>query len=366
MAKQMKHETRKALTGWAFISPWVIGFAIFTLFPIVYSILMSLSDYTPATGHMLFNGFRNFKSLFQENRTIFITPIVTFLKDSLFMVFIINVFAVLFAVLLNTDVKGRGLFRTLFFLPVVIVSGPVMERLINDGIITMPNLGDLGVIRVIGSTFGTSIQELIVNSFKDLIEMFWYSGVQLIVYLSMIQKMDKSMYEAAEIDGASPWESFWKITLPALKPVILINIIYTFIFLASFEQTNPVIKAIDNLKEIGGTAGGMNAFGYGLAAAASWVYFFVLLIIVAVVALVFYLRKKPNYKFSFNRDRLGLPINRYEKKVTKFNSSPKVKKIRRFFMGRKVSDGFLAKLFTYVILVIVAFAFLYPILDMLL
>ena len=108
------------------------------------------------------------------------------------------------------------------------------------------------------------------------------------------------------------------------------------------------------------------SFGYGLAAAASWIYFAILVAIVVVIFLVFYLRKKPNYKFSFNRDRLGLPINRYEKKKTKFNTNPKVKKIRRFFMGRKVSDGFIAKLFTYVILGIVAFAFLYPILDMLL
>lgn len=366
MAKQMRQETRKALTGWAFISPWIIGFAIFTLFPILYGLYLSFSDYTPgADQQFLFVGFKNFRNAFSVNRQDVIMPIVEFLKDSLFMVFIINVFAVLFAVLLNTDIKGRGLFRTLFFLPVVIVSGPVMTKLIDNGIITMPNLGELSVIRIIGNTFGLSIQELIVKSFGDLIEMFWYSGVQLIVYLSMIQKMDKSMYEAAEIDGASPWESFWKITLPALKPVILINLIYTFIFLSSFEN-NVVVQAIDSLRKIDGTQGGQTSYGYGLAAAASWIYFIVLFVIVAVIFLAFYLRKKPNHKFSFNRDRLGLPINRYEKKPTKFNSNPKVKKIKRFFMGRKTSDGFLAKLFTYVILGIVAFAFLYPILDMLL
>lgn len=371
MAKQMRHETRKALTGWAFISPWVLGFLAFTLFPIAFSLFLSFSDYTPAKpllNAFTFTGFKNFRSVFSTERKTIFMPIVQFLKDSLIQVFIINVFAVLFAVLLNTDIKGRGLFRTLFFLPVVVVSGPVMAMLKQNGIITMPNLGELSVIRVIGNTFGLSIQELIVKSFGDLIEMFWYSGIQLIVYLSMIQKMDKSMYEAAEIDGASPWESFWKITLPSLKPVILINIIYTFIFLSGFEYTDThPITAIENIRQnTSGTAGGPTAYGYGLAAAASWVYFAILFTIVIVIFLAFYLRKKPNHKFSFNRDRLGLPINRYEKKVTKFNSNPKVKKIRRFFMGRKVSDGFVAKLFTYVILGIVAFAFLYPLLDMLL
>lgn len=366
MAKLMSQEKRKALTGWAFISPWVIGFAVFTLFPIVFSLILSLSDviYSANGVQMDFVGFKNFQNAFSKNMQC-LEAIVTFLKDSAFMVFIINVFAVLFAVLLNTDIKCRGLFRTLFFLPVVIVSGPVMTQLIENEIITMPNLGELSIIRVIGNTFGLSIQELIVKSFGDLIEMFWFSGVQLIVYLSMIQKMDKSMYEAAEIDGASPWESFWKITLPALKPVILINLIYTFILLASFEN-NVVIDVIGETMKTTGTFGSDASFGYGLASAFAWIYFAVLMIIVAVIFLAFYLRKKPNYKFSFNRDRLGLPINRYEKKATKFNSNPKVKKVRRFFMGRKVSDGFIAKLFTYLILTIVAFAFLYPIVDMLL
>ena len=367
MAKQMKQETRKALTGWAFISLWVIGFAVFTAYPIVYSIVLSFSDYVPAKQEFTFVGFKNFaNALVGLDKALVLQPITEFLMDAVFQVFIINVFAVLFAVLLNTSIKGRGLFRTLFFLPVVIVSGPVMTMLISEKIITMPNLSDLSVIRIIGNTFGVSIQEFIVNAFGDLIEMFWYSGVQLIVYLSMIQKMDKSMYEAAEIDGASPWESFWKITLPALKPVILINIIYTFIFLASFEN-NPVIQSIENIRKNKlDIVGDADSFGYGLAAAASWIYFLILAVIVVVIFLVFYLRKKPNHKFSFNRDRLGLPINRYEKKVTKFNSNPKVKKVRRFFMGRKFSDGFLAKTFTYVLLGIVAFAFLYPILDMLL
>ena len=182
MAKQMRHETRKALTGWAFISLWVIGFAIFTLLPIGLSLLLSFSDakYTADGLEMQLVGFKNYQAAFSSNMEC-IEAIVLFLKDSLYMIFIINVFAVLFAVLLNTDIKGRGFFRTLFFLPVVIVSGPVMALLIDKEIITMPNLGDLSIIRILGNTFGQSIQELIVNAFSKLIEMFWYSGVQLIV-----------------------------------------------------------------------------------------------------------------------------------------------------------------------------------------
>lgn len=366
MVKKIKHETARVLTGWAFISPWIIGFLIFTLIPIIMSLVFSFHDVIyGAEGLMTqFVGWKNYQKAFTTNMEC-LEAIVVFLKDSVFMVFIINVFAVLFAVLLNTKIKCRGFFRTLFFLPVVIVSGPVMGQLVANEIITMPNLGDLSVIRIIGTTFGPSIQELIVTSFSELIYMFWFSGVQLIVYLSMIQKMDKSMYEAAEIDGASPWESFWKITLPSLKPVILINIIYTFILLASFDS-NGVISVITGTKDTEGILGGPDSFGWGLASAFAWIYFIVLILIVGIIFVLFYVRKKEKFSLAYNRERLGLPINRYEKKVTKFNSNKTYKKVRRFFMGRKFSDGFLAKAFTYILLIIVSFAFLYPFIDMLL
>lgn len=360
MAK-LRHQTVRELTGWAFISPWVIGFLVFVLYPVCYSIYLSFHDVTITASGIIteFIGFKNYTASFSTNMEC-VEAIVTFLKDSIFMVFIVNVFAVMFAVLLNTNIKCRGFFRTLFFLPVVIVSGPVMAELVDKDIITMPNLGEFGIIRLLGETFGPSIQEVITTSFSSLIYMFWFSGVQLIIYLSMIQKMDKSMYEAAEMDGASPWESFWKITLPALKPVILINVAYTFILCAS-KDDNPVVQVIKTAMQSKATGE-----GYGLATAFAWIYFAVLAVIVVIIFLAFYLRKPKKYGISFNRDRLGLPLDRYEKKVTKFNSIPAVKKTRRFLLGRNVSDGFIAKFFTYLLLIVVSFAFLYPLLDMLL
>jgi ABC-type sugar transport system permease subunit len=111
MAKQMKQETRKALTGWAFISLWVIGFAVFTAYPIVYSIVLSFSDYVPAKQEFTFVGFKNFaNALVGLDKALVLQPITEFLMDAVFQVFIINVFAVLFAVLLNTSIKGRGLY----------------------------------------------------------------------------------------------------------------------------------------------------------------------------------------------------------------------------------------------------------------
>ena len=125
--------------------------------------------------------------------------------------------------------------------------------------------------------------------------MFWYSGVQLIIYLSMLQKMDKSMYEAAQMDGASPWESFWKITLPALKPVILINLVYTFIVLATFDN-NPIVKIISDTI----TAEHADK-GPGLAAAYAWIYFALMAVVVIIIFLAFTVNKK-KYTYSCTSD----------------------------------------------------------------
>ena len=201
-----------------------------------------------------------------------------FLKERLFMVFIINVFAVLFAVILNSKIKFKGFFRTIFFLPVVVISGPVMALLESKGVITVPNIGNFGVVNILGATFGETIKTFIVNTFGDLITMFWYSGVQLIVYLTMLQKMDKSMYEAADIDGASVWESFWKITLPGLKPAILINLVYTVILLATAGD-NKVIEII---------ADEMVDRCQGFASALAWIYFIVLALIIFIIVIVLY------------------------------------------------------------------------------
>ena len=360
--KKMAYQTQRTLTGWAFISPWVIGFLAFTVFPIVYSIVLSFNKVNFGAGEttMEWAGFANFVNALGGGNLSIKGLLVNFLKDELYMVFIINVFAILFAILLNTDIKGRGILRTIFFLPVVVVSGPIMQQL--EGALTIPNLDTFSVVQIIGSTFGESVMKLIVDIFTKLIEMFWYSGVQLIIYLSMLQKMDKAMYEAAQMDGASPWESFWKITLPALKPVILINMVYTFIVIATFDS-NPIIlaisKAINNGKEVPGS-------GPGLASAYAWIYFALMAIIVAIIFFVFTFSRKKHYGFSFNRDRLGLPMKRYESLATPFANNNKVKKVKKVLYGRNFSDGLIAKTFTYVLLGIVAFAFLYPFITMLL
>ena len=356
---KLSNRSREVIAGLSFISPWIIGFAVFGLFPIVYSLFLSFNKVTiTAEGiETVFINIQNYQTAL-TSRPEMVEALMNFLKESLFMVFVINVFAILFAVILNGKIKGRGFFRTIFFLPVVVVSGPVMAELLGKNVITMPNIGSFQIINILGATFGETLKNFIAETFGNLIYMFWFSGVQLIVYLTMLQKMDKSMYEAAEMDGASVWEAFWKITLPGLKPAILINLVYTTILLATFDN-NQVISVIKNVMFD-------PQLGFGYASSLAWIYFVVLAVIVALIAVVLYGKFGKKEKRYVAGEAYIYNQTRYQAKTGFLYTNKKVKKIKKVILGKNFSDGILAKIFVYVILGVMSFAFLYPFIYMLL
>ena len=354
---KLSNRTREILAGLIFISPWIVGFAIFGLYPIVYSLYLSFCDAQIKVGvETSFVGFQNYAEAFKN--AAMMTSLLDFLKESLFMVFIINVFAILFAVILNSKIKGKGFFRTIFFLPVVVVSGPVMALLVSKDVITMPNIGSFQIVNIIGATFGETIKNFIATTFSDLIYMFWFSGVQLIVYLTMLQKMDKSMYEAADIDGASVWESFWKITLPALKPAILINIVYTIVLLATFDNNSVILVIKEEMFK--------SETGLGYASSLAWIYFIVLAVVILIVFLALYGRFGNKDKRYVAGEAYIYNQTRYMPKTGFFYTNKKVKKFKKVVLGKNLSDGLLARIFIYVILGVMSFAFLYPFVHMLL
>ena len=353
--KRLTNAQKDAIAGYLFIGLWIIGFLVFGLYPILYSLFLSFNKVIPSAFGIetTWIGLQNYQVAFTTDRTM-IDALISFLKDDLIMVFVINVFAVIFAVLLSGNIKGRGFFRTVFFLPVVIISGSVMGQLVDKNIIIMNSLQNFSIIEMIGSTLGSEVQEFIVKIFKDLFYMFWFSGVQLIVYMTTLQKMDKSMYEASQMDGASVWEQFWKITLPALKTAIFINLVYTLILLATFDN-NGVIATIKNVM-----FDTQPQRGFGFAAALAWLYFIVLVLIIVILFLVFFgipRKTKKHHGFSEVSFR---PKTRYELQPNFFNSTEKGKKIKKIVLGKNVSDGILAKVFSYALLIVVSFAFLYP------
>ncbi|MEH6993546.1 sugar ABC transporter permease [Neobacillus drentensis] len=281
-------KTKNSLVGLLFVSPWIIGFAIFTAFPLLYSLFLSFQKVKITTSGIQteFIRFENFQYAFVVD-AIFTERLTKYLEEMLISVPIIIVFSLIIALLLNQKVKFRGMFRTIFFLPVIIASGPVMKELIDQGITTIPTIEKYAIYQALTASPDGFLNGILLYLIKNLIMILWFSGVQILIFIAALQKMDKQIYEAAKIDGASNWESFWKVTLPSLFPMIIVNTIYTIVMYSMFSL-NPIIEHIQT-----------NMFkvdtGFGYASALSWIYFLIIALALVLSVGAMTLKGKKNY-----------------------------------------------------------------------
>ena len=269
---------REALYGYGFVILWIVGFGLFTLVPLVQTVLYSMNQVTvQATGIELAPvGWANYSRALLTDPN-FVQLLIEYAVETLVSVPIILIFSMIIAILLNLKFRFKGLFRTIFFLPVVITSGPVIRELTAQGATSVPGIANSAAITEFLAQLPSSLRNPIEYLLTSFILILWFSGVQILIYLSSLQKIDKSVYEAAAIDGASAWEAFWKITLPSLSTTTIIVAIYTIITLSHFSE-NKVIKYIySNTYAVGG--------GIGYASAMSFLYFFVLILLLAIVYL---------------------------------------------------------------------------------
>jgi ABC-type sugar transport system permease subunit len=264
---------REAFAGYAFISIWLVGFVVLTAIPLIESLIYSFNRITIVGGQgiQLVNvGWENFIRIITTDLT-FIDQIQQFIWEIIIYVPVIIILAMVIAILLNRPFKFRSFFRAIFFLPVIITSGPVVNELLRQGAGTIPSLNESGFLTIIQNIFPSFLATPLVDLFTEIIFILWFSGVQVILFLAGLQKMDQSMYEAAQMDGANGWETFWKITLPSLKNIIFVSAIYTIVTLATFSN-NPIIAYIR-------TAMFEGIKGYGYASALAWIYFLVIAVL---------------------------------------------------------------------------------------
>lgn len=277
---------REAVTGLAFVSPWILGAAIFLVYTMGSSFWYALNNIriTPLGRLFSFVGVGNFTQILLVD-TDFTPQLVSYITSTVLSVPIIVVFALIIAMLLNGNIKMKGFFRLIFFLPVIVVSGPVMGMLTEQGAATISTIDTQAIGSAIGSFLPTGIADAITDLFSSMITVLWYSGVQILIFLSALQKIDGAMYEAAQMDGGSGWECFWKITLPTIKPMILLNVVYTIVFISGNEQNSIITLIQDSMFS------GTKEKGYGYASAMAWLYSLVVVLIVAVFAALLMARK---------------------------------------------------------------------------
>ena len=282
---------RNARTGVKFILPFIIGFLVFMLMPLIQSLMFSLSSVklVPGQGYNLeWNKFNNYIYAF----TIDTTFNQNLINESSKMV--INTIATLvmsfvLAVILNQEFRGRTLARAIFFLPVILSSGvlagveqtrenfnmmaSIAEEAANSsGVNLSASLQDLLSV----SGVGGGVFQIVFDMIDAIYDVIMASGIQIIVFLTGLSAISPSLYEAANVEGCTAWEAFWKITFPIMSPLLLVNTIYTIIDFF-MKNSNSVMEHINTLELTS---------KYGEAAAQSWVYFIVALAFIGLSALI--------------------------------------------------------------------------------
>ena len=293
MKRRSKYEglqKRKAIAGYLFILPFIIGFLAFMVKPFFQSLYMSLCDVQVGPGGFtnVLIGLKNYIEAFTVdlNFTRLLTDELSRMAINVPAIIVFSFFA---ALLLNQEFKGRAFVRGVFFLPVILSSGVILGVEYDNPI--MSQMRD--VIEAEGAT-GVSITDTIKNILNvsgvgnslfqkvfqiidGIYDVVLASGIQIIIFLSGLQTISKSMYEAASIEGCTSWESLWKITFPMISPLLLVNLVYSIVDFC-MRTDNQVIKKIQDVM--------LAKLSYGPASAMAWVYFGIVMAIIGLTSLI--------------------------------------------------------------------------------
>ena len=291
--KSKSFQKRQDKCGYLFMLPWIIGFIIFTMIPFVMTIYLSFTEVKQDIRgfNISFVGISNYKQAFFVN-TDFTPALVSFLGMIIPYTLVIVIMAFILAMMLNSIVKGKSLFRTIYFLPVVVLSGPVMYQLMNlepevEGQVNQ--LYHSFLIRMIES-YSPMAADAMVSLFDNLSIILWFAGIPIVLFINGLQKINPSLYEAAKIDSATNWQILWKITMPIIRPTALIVTVFTIVQLGAMDTINPVLVMIK--ERTANTSG-----GFGYAATISWIYSLIVLVIIGLSFVLFREKKvKLDYK----------------------------------------------------------------------
>lgn len=278
-------QRRKAISGYLFIMPFIVGFLAFMVKPFFESLYMSFCDMDLGPGKFdkIFVGLENYKWAFTIDAE-FNRFLVEGVQKMFFNALAVMVFSFFVALILNQKFKGRAFVRAVFFLPVILSSGVILGVEYNNSLMSSMqtaieehagNASITGAIQsiLVTSGVGTAAFEKVFEVVEGIYDVAISSGIQIIIFLSGLQTIPSSMYEAASIEGCTAWESLWKITFPMISPLFLVNWIYTIVDYCMRSDNDIMNKISDQM---------ITYLHYGYASAMSWIYFLVVIVIIAV------------------------------------------------------------------------------------
>lgn len=287
----LKFENKRQLYALLFILPWLIGFIAFFIVPLIRGFILTFQ--TKTGDAFVWNGFGNYSKLFSDftitydNKEYTIVRIILeTLQEILFEMPLIIIFSLFIAVILNQKFRGRGVVRTIFFLPIVFSSG------IIAGLIQSNNAGGF-LEKVISSQplyqslditylfkaggIPSSVVDLLSSAAGQVFKVISYSGVQILIFLSALQSISPTLYEVGKIEGANSYESFWKITLPSIMPMIIATTVYTFVDVVARSKITYIIRETEKLP-IGGSI--------NLASTISIIFLLITVVLLGIIVFV--------------------------------------------------------------------------------
>lgn len=283
---RLTYAQKRSWAGRLFILPWLLGFALFFARPLLQSLYYTFCEISlGGEGYKIaFKGLDNYLFVFTQDPDFFRLLLPEALKNILYEIPIIAIFSLFIAVLLNRKFRGRALMRAVFFLPVIITSGIIIHILKQDIFASSVMQSNSQAVYMFKSSglqdflVQNGLDYAIVNYFTEVInrifDLTWKSGVQILLFLAGLQTIPKALYEAANVEGSTPWEAFWKVTFPMVSPYILLNIIYTIIDTFT-DYGNTVMQTIYD------TA--IMQVRYAYSCTLSWIFFLCVFAIIGIV-----------------------------------------------------------------------------------
>lgn len=276
-------EKKDGLAGFLFTLPWFIGLLYFFVYPFLLDVFYSFNEVSFDGGSMEYTpiGWSNYYNVFTSSPDFirgFFESIGGIFVDTVLITF----FAIFIALILKSEFRGRTFVRAVFFLPVIIASGPILSIISGDSVAQelmsggrtslLFNVSSMEDI-LLGMGLPYKVIEFFLGIINDIFNLSWRSGIQILLFLSGLQGVPPHLYEAAEVEGATKWESFWRITFPMITPILLLNVVYTLIE-GFTDFNNTIISSIVSYTR------NLN-LSYG--AALGVCYFLIIAIIIAIV-----------------------------------------------------------------------------------
>lgn len=277
----LSYAQRTALWGIIFLLPWLIGFIFFMVKPIIELVIYSFSDVTIMAGgqEVAAVGWSNYEYVLTQHSTYY-QLLLTNLAEAIPSLILILVFSLILAIILNGRFSGRAVFRAIMFIPIImatdalsnVVGGAQAQMMQTSQGDSLTGVGFLA--QFIADAFPTSeIATGLLAAVSGIFETVLLSGVQTLIFLGGLQAISPTLYEVAKIEGSTAYETFWKVTLPMISPLILVAAVYT---LADHFMRSPVVELAYT------TAFRNSDFGY--SAAMSVIYLLVSVLTIGIIS----------------------------------------------------------------------------------